>query len=267
VKDFPWCGLSVNFQDGIVVSHTKDSQFDDQYCATIDQLRSFLLNGELRYPKVIYTRLSGVGIKDDKRKWRTWRHDMLFLSLGVAGVEYVKTEGWKYVSEGKDVPVLIETVLGSVTIILQKNDSCFKKIGVLGEEEWFCAEKVYAIRLARGRKVLVPPGYYIVFVNNSLNPAAVSIIVNRKAKEVYAPFSQSRGAAYYAIKKNARQEWVPNPLYRNLRPLSRLRPDLVWNRIEREEVGDLLYDFLTRRVGIFRELLSMGLDWEGLLDF
>lgn len=262
MKDFSWCGLSVNFKNGLLVSYEDEVECEDHRSVSIENVRDFLLNDDLRYPKVVYNRLAGVGIKKHKKNWKKYRHDMIFLSLGVAGIEFVKTEGWKYVSKGKDVPVLFETVLGSVSLILQKNGSCFKRSGILGDDEFFCADKVVVIRVPRGRKVLVPPGYYIVVVNNTLNPAAVSIVVDKDAEEVSAPFSQSRGAAYYAIKKNARLEMVPNPLYRGLHPIKRLRPESVWEQIKRAELQDLLYVFLSRGHKFFEEVLSSEVDLE-----
>ena len=258
VSDFSWCGLAVNFKEGILVSKAEDADVDDHRAVTIEKVRSVLLNNDLKYPKMIYNRLAGVGYKKDKKKWKKWRHDILFLSLGVAGVEYVKTEGWKYVSKGKDVPILVETILGSITVLLQRNADCFKHSGIMGEEQWFCAKKIFSIDIPIGRKVVIPPGYYVVFVNKSLNPAAVSIIVDKDAEEVAAPFSESRGAAYYAIKKNARQEIVPNPMYRNHDPIRQYTAARVWAKMQMQtgQIEDLLYTFLAHRHELFDELLS-----------
>jgi glucose-6-phosphate isomerase len=264
MRDFSWCGLAVDFKDGIVVSYSEGADVENHRAMRIDGAKKVLLNGELKYPKILYNRLAGIGYKRDKSRWKKWRHDMLFLSLGVAGVEFIKTEGWKYVSNGKDVPVMVETVLGSVTLILQKNGSCFRQRGILCEDEWFLAEKVVAVRVPRGRKVVVPPGYFIVFVNNSLNPAAVSIVVDKDATEEYAPFAESRGAAYYAIKKNARLEMVPNPQYRRLCPVCRLRSESVWKNANMSEAEDLLYTFLVNRHSMFEKFLSSTLPWDNL---
>lgn len=266
MKEFPWCGLSVSFQNGIAVQLGDGTECAHQRAVSISELQRYLLNGSLRYPKVIYNRLLGVGNKSHKRKWKKFRHDMLLLTLGVAGVEYVKTEGWKYVSHGKDVPILVETVLGSVTVILQKNSQCFKRVGILGDEEWYCADKVSAVRIPRGRKVVIPAGYYVVFVNNSLNPAAVSIIVDRDAEEVPSPFEQSHGAAYYAIKKNARQELVPNPQYRLFSPVLKMKPELVWSRLNQPELEDLLYMFMLKKMAWFDGLLNGDVDLESIFS-
>lgn len=264
MKEFPWCGLSVNFENGINISLGDGVECVSERPVSIAQLQKCLLNGNLRYPKVIYKRLLGVGNKTHKRKWKRFRHDMLLLTLGVAGVEYVKTEGWKYAVGGKDVPVLVETVLGSVTVIMQKNSECFRRTGILGDEEWYCADRVSAIRLPRGRKVIVPAGYFVVFINNSLNPAALSLIVNKDAEEVFAPFEQSHGAAVYAIKKNARQELVPNPQYRNLGPIAKVKPENIWLRLQQPELEDLLYMFMLKELRWFDTLLSSDLDLESL---
>lgn len=266
VKEFPWCGLSVSFQNGIGIRIGDTAECEAQRVVSIDQLKSYLLNGNLRYPKVIYKRLLGVGNKKDKRKWKKFRHDLLLLTLGVAGVEYVKTEGWKYSARGKDVPILVETVLGSVTLILQKNAECFRRAGILGDEEWYCAEKVSAVRLPRGRKVIIPAGYFVVFVNNSLNPAAVSIVVDKDAKEVPSPFAESHGAAYYAIKKNARQELVPNPQYRHFSPVSKIKPDVLWSRLHQAELEDLLYMFMLREMSWFEMMLGGQTDLESIFS-
>lgn|GEM_PF-6840843 len=266
MKEFPWCGLSVSFQNGISIQLGDGTECEGQRAVSIDQLKSYLLNGNLRYPKVIYNRLLGIGNKSHKRKWKKFRHDMLLLTLGVAGVEYVKTEGWKYTSHDKDVPILVETVLGSVTLILQKNAQCFKRVGILGDEEWYCADKVSAVRLPRGRKIIIPAGYFVVFVNNSLNPAAVSIVVDKDAEEVAGPFEQSRGAAYYAIKKNARQELVPNPQYRHFQPVSKVKPDVLWGRLHQAELEDLLYMFMLREMRWFEGLLCGGTDLESVFS-
>lgn len=262
MADFSWCGLDVSFKDGISVSYNESGECDDCRHVTIDEFRTYLLNGDLKYPKVIYTRIAGAGLKDDKKQWKKYRHDMLLLSLGVAGVEYVKTEGWKYVSDGKDVPVLVQTVMGSVTVLLQKNARSFRVKGILGDEEWFVAEKIYAVRVPRGRKVVIPPGYYVVFVNNTLNPAAVSIVVDKDAKEEAAPFSESRGAAYYAIKKNARQELVPNPLYRAVNPLSKVKPDKIWELSRKQEDDALAYTALQSKIRRFHSLINELACWD-----
>lgn len=261
-SDFPWCGITADFRKGLQILKEGEAGYDSVKEATINDLRPVLLNDNLMYPKVFYKILTNVGMNRDRKRWKRWRHDLLLMSLGVAGVEYVKTDGWRYVKGSKELPVIVETVLGSVTLLVQKRSVSFKVCGILAEEQRFCVEEVVTIRVPRGRKVVVPPGYDLVFVNNSLNPAAVSIALEEGGEMIPSDFIESKGAAYYVIKKNARQELVPNPRYRPPPKLKKIKAELVWERVFHEAINDLLYQFLCEQQELLNRLNNF--DWDRL---
>jgi len=262
-REFLWCGVTADFQNGLKI-HTNGGSYQAIYSASVDDIRPVLLNESLMCPQVFYKLVIGAGRGDDKRKWKRWRHDLLLLSLGVAGVEYIKTMGWRYMKNGYPVPAVIETVLGSVTVLLQKPASCFKIKGILNEELLFCAEEFIAIKVPQRRKIVIPPGYDIVIVNNSLNPAAVSIAVEEEAETVPSDFLESKGAAYYVIKKNARQELVPNPRYKILPPLKKKKAEEVWEKVFSETMDELLYQFVVSNVELLDRLYEI--DWNNFFS-
>jgi oxalate decarboxylase/phosphoglucose isomerase-like protein (cupin superfamily) len=128
------------------------------------------------------------------------------------GVEYIRSHIYYSESKTKKVSVseIIEVLHGETTILLQKNYPKDKLDFYTSVSEGF------VVRLNENEKFSVPTGYYYTFINTEGEPAIFTRFYQKECKCNYNEFKKERGLAYFAIKKNAKQEIVTNPRYRNI---------------------------------------------------
>jgi hypothetical protein len=129
-------------------------------------------------------------------------------------------------------PLLIEVVHGYITIALQSSEFD-ADTGII----------TYIIKLGKGDKYVIPPGFDFIFINTRQSTAIVAAISSTKGR-IMTVFDDTRGAASYVIRKNARQEIVQNPYYRRVTRKKPCKP------------SDLYQHFgLTEKTPIFKQIL------------
>jgi hypothetical protein len=196
-------------------SSTEEIVFDSeevtctQNVVKIEELSPALLNKSLRYPQNVYTQLSGIRRITDDTVWPdVYSHDIVFLPVGLLGIEYIKTHIFYSKPQGGKIACLVQVLAGELTVILQKN-ACQRSI-----YDDICAEDARIVDVKTGEKLAIPAGYYYTFINTGTEIAIFSLIVHKEIVIDYSQLRMKNGLAYYVIAKNARQEVVTNPRYR-----------------------------------------------------
>ncbi|MBN1618829.1 hypothetical protein JW887_05845 [Candidatus Dojkabacteria bacterium] len=223
-------GLSLSYEQGKLMAQESGIDISTSRSVSIDDIRPQLLNPDLSCPKFFYYYFTSVDRKNVLKR-KNLRCDFYVVPSNLAGIEYVKTRGL----DTGGYPVLVDVIHGFSAVILQ----CSCTSG----PDSIPSTKSIVIKLKKGEKYIIPPGWKFVFVNTRQTISVISIIFSMKAS-FKSVFDESRGAASYVIRKNARQEIVQNPYYRNLVKMRSVKPFDLYK-----------YFKLTAKTPIFKQIL------------
>jgi hypothetical protein len=177
-----------------------------------------LLNKSLKYPETVYMEHKNIRHQDDNDFFKAtgFHYDIVMLPAGLMGVEFIRShiffseleQGQSY--EHNSVSEVVECLSGIVTILFQKNAP---------KNEWEFGTRVsegLVVKLKEGEKFVIPRGYYYTFINTRSDPTVFSRFYAQSCACDYTSFEKEQGLAYFAIRKNAKQEIVLNPRYREI---------------------------------------------------
>lgn len=202
-------------------------KYDDVLEGTLDYIRPCLLNDELDVPihlYRIYRNLHNEGELSISPK-NDFRYDLLLMPPNVMGIEYVKTHGHrspKVSGSALTYPQVIEILYGGGTFLMQKYNEEYDPL--LGDQPEI--ENVFMVKAQKGSKVVVPPNYAYTLINTRN-----TYLITGRLKYVWEEPSlrerleNKHGFSYYVIRKNARQEIVMNPRYKNTPRLKKVKPE------------------------------------------
>lgn len=176
----------------------------------IEDIRPQLLNQELSYPEVFYSKylkLDHDGILANKNI----RFNIYVIPPNLAGIEFVKTRAMRLTKH----PKIMEVLYGGGSIVMQKLPNKSYKEGDL-----------IVSKLKRDQKVIVPPGYASTVVNSRQTTLIISEIYSDDLNQD-AVLDEMQGMAYYVIRKNAKQEIVRNPNYKLAPKIRKVKWDKV----------------------------------------
>ena len=216
------------------------------------QLIPTLLNKSLSYPEEVYEEHNRVRSECDQEMLGKTEisFDVICLPAGLLGVEYIKTHIYYTPDnpEHKKFSTIIEVHYGILTVIMQKNAP---------KEEFDFETHVnegLLVKVRKGQKFVVPQGYLYTFINTEDEPVLFVRIYKRNSILDYTLLKRERGLAYYCIRKNARQEIVLNPLYRNSPRIKEIPPEKFWHDFEMDwKIA--LYELLKQRMMVLEEVL------------
>lgn len=194
-------GLAISYDGETVVPQEAGVTIGSSYTTGIEEMRPQILNPDLSCPGVFYHVFPTIDIKSLLKR-KNLRYDLYVMPANLAGIEYVKTKGFCAGS----YPVLVDLAWGYITIIMQKT---------IQQDGNLPITKSMLVKLRRGEKYVIPPDWTFVIVNTRQSLAIVSLIYSLQG-EFEEFFDDTRGAANYIIRKNARQEIVQNPAFRNV---------------------------------------------------
>lgn len=217
--------LSLVFEDG----HIRASQIR-RY--KIRNLRPYVLNRELKYPKDIYLTYCNIA----KGKVSDFSIDVTILPSNLLGIEYVKTVP-KRVPDQKNKFRIVQTLYGSATILIQDSES---------EDA-----KVYLTRLEAKNYLMIPAGYYYNLVNTRSTPLIVAEYYDSNLEHA-ASLRKKKGMGYYIISKNAKQEIVRNPHYKQLEKITKIKYSLFNNEFwkRKDKFSDTFVEMSSRDLKI-----------------
>jgi oxalate decarboxylase/phosphoglucose isomerase-like protein (cupin superfamily) len=181
-------------------------------------LRPVLLNKTLRYPTDVYNEYCDICLTEHKNIFiRSKLHySIIVLPSGLLGIEYNKTHIFAPDSDKSIVTTIIEILYGKGSIIIQRIKS--KKEMDFDTEVSFAAIS----KVQKGNLVAIPQNYMYTFVNASNNPLIIARLYEDDGKIDYRSLRKEHGMSYYLIRKNARQEVVRNPNYKDVPNLEKL---------------------------------------------
>ena len=190
---------------------------------SLHEMKNVILNSKLLYPNLFYTEYCHIYKKlhEDIFKENNIRHDITIMSGNYVGIEFMKTYGHYYDllnSNYYSAPEIIEILHGTAFILLQKPKIISRKFA-LGQNiedisDFSSITNVYIIKLNKGNALLIPPNYGRTIINQKSTALVYTTLKSVKARPLYQHILKYKGAAYYIIKKNAKQVFVQNPNYK-----------------------------------------------------
>lgn len=202
-------------------------KYEDVLEGTLEYVRPCLLNPDLDVPIHLYRVYQNMHLVDEPTVSADGKieYDLLLMPPNVMGVEYVKTHGHQMPTiSGKSTtyPIIIEILYGSGTFLFQKFNENFDPL-IATEPE---ISEVYMVKAPKGTKLVIPPGFYYTLINTrSTYLATGRLHYMWEEKSERLKIEEKQGFCYFVIRKNARQEIVQNPRYKNIPRLQKLKPE------------------------------------------
>ncbi|MCA9374756.1 hypothetical protein KC622_00325 [Candidatus Dojkabacteria bacterium] len=193
--------------------------------ADIEDVRNQLLNQDLSYPETFYNKYLSLD-QDNILDQKGLRLNTYVIPSNLAGIEYVKTRANRL----KTHPKILEVLYGGGVIILQR----YTEDG---------NTDVILTKIKRDQKIIVPPDFAMVLVNTRQSTLVVSEIYQKDLRHS-ASLDEMKGMNYYVIRKNAKQEIVRNPNYRD---------DSKYRRVKWEDLATK--HSITLRTPIIKQIL------------
>jgi len=171
-----------------------------------------LLNKSLSYPENVYDVYKKVFSEDDVKIGESdISMDIMYLPQGLLGIEFVKTHIYfNSTADPGKLSCIVEVQYGILTVVMQKNKENTDPYDIEAQ-----VEEGFMVKLHKGEKLAIPQSYYYTFINTEELPVIFVRIYRKEGIADYNLLRRERGLAYYCIRKNARQEFVLNPTYKN----------------------------------------------------
>jgi Glucose-6-phosphate isomerase (GPI) len=229
--------------------------FDSLQRVPLSSMIPGLLNKALKYPETVYLEHKNIRHQQDDEIFRsTGMHfDIVMLPSGLMGVEFIRSHIFYAESKEKDVQgvsEIIESLSGNLTILLQRNEP---------KGEWDFDTRVsegLVVKLKEGEKMVIPTGYYYTFINTRIHPVVFSRFYSEKCACDYSRFQKEQGLAYFAIRKNAKQEIVLNPRYREIPKIEKRTAEEPVCNVIANLTSEPLYMQLTHGGGLLNGLFA-----------
>lgn len=223
---FDELGEKFEFGQGVI--------FDSVNKVPITSLLPGLLNKSLRYPEVVYTEHRNIRHEEHEEKLshEQCNYDLVMIPAGLMGIEYIRSHVYyaDSASGATSVSEIIEVLSGNLTLLLQKNRP--------KEDEYDFETHVsegFVVKLGRNERFAIPTGYYYTFINTRSKPVVYTRFYSKKCVCDYSLINKEKGLAYFAIKKNAKQEIVLNPRYKTI-PQLKQKKITEFNHMSKLEV-------------------------------
>ena len=216
--------------NNLEIQLTGGTQCQGKEITDIGRNRSELLNTNLSCPELFSKQYIKLDIGSQLKR-AGLRYDISIIPPNLAGIEYVKTIGHynDFISKSTSAPEIVNVLHGSLTVILQKarqTKQTLKEKSLLKSFQFNILDFVYIFKLAKGDKLVIPPNWGHVFVNTRQFPAIWGLLRTSKDFKIRR-FAPERGASYYFIRKNARQEIVRNPRYKYIPMWKKGNPNIL----------------------------------------
>jgi oxalate decarboxylase/phosphoglucose isomerase-like protein (cupin superfamily) len=187
----------------------------------LENIRPILLNKTLKYPVNIYTEYTDICLKKDEKCFRknNLHYGIIILPAGLLGIEYNKTHIFAPDKDNNDITTIVDIIYGKGIALIQKVKE--KEKHDYETEVSFAA----AFRVKRGDRIPIPQMYMYTFINATNSPMIIGRLFEDNGKIDYRTIRREQGMSYYFIRKNARQETVRNPHYKEIPNLKRIRAE------------------------------------------
>lgn len=166
--------------------------YDEEWARGTDNLELYYM-----YRDLFLSRRDGDLFKD-----QGIRYDITIIPPLMLGCEYIKTAGHYHPKvPGQEItyPEVYEVLEGEATYLLQKED----------------LSDVVVVRAREGDKVVVPPDYGHITINDSNKRLKMANFVAREFSSIYDPIKKRGGGAYFLTEDG----FVENPRCEDAAPL------------------------------------------------
>lgn len=138
------------------------------------------------------------------------RYDVVSVSPGKIGCEFIKTNGHYHprADDDEPYPEIYEVLHGSTILLLQDEH---------------IADAI-AIEAGVGAQVLIPPGYGHITINPTDEQLVFCNVISRSFTSVYNMINRMNGGVYYLIEDQGERKWVHNPNYTKFPRLKHCEP-------------------------------------------
>ncbi len=186
----------------------------------LKNIRPILLNKTLRYPSFVYYEYQDICLKRHRKIFskNKLHHNILILPPGLLGIEFIKSHIFAPDKDQNDITTIVEVLYGSGVVLFQE----VKEKGELDFET--SVNYIAMVKVNRGDRVAIPQNYMYTFINPKNRPFVISRLFEDDGKIDYRTIWRDQGMAYYFIRKNARQEIVKNPHYKQVPVLKKIKP-------------------------------------------
>lgn len=246
------CSLDINFDTANNNIIYGDKIYpESRNKISLKNLIPALLNKSLHYPELVYEEHVQVFHEDHRNVANTGiSYDVLCLPAGLLGVEFIKSHVFYAPAEEPNgtVSTVVEVIFGVLTIIMQKN---------LAKDEFefhTSVQEGLIVKLHKGEKIAIPKGYFYTFINTEETPVLFVRIYRKKGILDYSILKKERGLAYYCIRKNARQEIVHNPIYRNIPQIKELTANAFLDLVDISPQRSLYTEMMSKTNDLLKEL-------------
>lgn len=195
--------------------------FDKVDKVKLDAVRPLLLNKTLRYPLHVYTEYCNLRLRSHKGMFskNNLHYSIIVLPPGLLGIEYNKTHVFAPDKDQNDITAIIDIVYGSGMVLIQR----VKEKGKLDFETEVSFVAIFRVR--KGDRLPIPQRYMYTFINSRNSPLIVARVYEDDGKIDYRSMRREQGMSYYFIRKNAREEVVRNPRYKDMPNLRKLKAE------------------------------------------
>lgn len=174
-----------------------------------DEMKDVLMDPQAQGPAIHYYMIRG---GSDKKNITVWES-------GTIGTEYIKAYGHYHVDELKETYWILEGE-GILLLQMRKKDSSGNFIDE--DIEW-----VKAISVKAGDTYVIPPfaGHGMIntgktwLITSDDSPVYFDDSSSHPKHADYAPMKKMHGFAYFAVEKDGKVAFVPNPHYKNVPPI------------------------------------------------
>jgi len=220
LQDSSGLPLLLNTQDNSL-QPAGEITFEKRDRVKLDNLKPVLLNKTLRYPIDIYSEYCDICIENDHDCFNKSKlhYSIIVLPPGLLGIEYNKTHIFSPDQDQNDISVIIDIVYGKGSILIQR-------IKEKGEYDFDTeVDFVASSKINKCDRVIIPQNYMYTFINASNYPLIIARLYEDDGKIDYRSMRKEHGMSYYFIRKNAREEIVRNPHYKEVPPLKKFNSD------------------------------------------
>ncbi len=178
----------------------------------LDALRPVLMDPDVEGPDVIYWMYRNCGCPEDAALGEAYnlRYDISTFRSVMLGPEYMKTSGHYHPQiPGKTeaYPEVYEVLHGQALYVMQIVDD----YGASPEE--VVVEDVIMCRVSAGQKIIMPPGYGHVTVNELDEPLLMSNWVSNRFSSFYGSVEEARGFSWYVVNDGGKPSYLENKNY------------------------------------------------------
>ncbi len=197
--------------DGTVSFPDTTEQIETQIRFFSDASRYYTF-GSAEASKILYRIYRDVCNENDRKliEQHDLRYDVVSISPGKIGAEFIKTNGHYHprAEDDEPYPEIYEVLHGSTTLLLQDEH---------------LADAI-AIEAGVGAQILIPPGYGHITINTSDEQLVFCNVISRNFTSIYSMIKRLNGGVYYLIEEDTQKKWVKNPDYSKYPVLKHCEP-------------------------------------------